>query len=76
MSLVPGDLPDRAVVSSDGSNKTMTVNEFLGIPLESQVELLLKGAVTFFRGSEKLRTIEALKILRVLRVQRAMPATT
>jgi hypothetical protein len=75
MSVAAGELPDRAVVSKDGANKTMSVQEFLRIPLEAQVELLLKGAVTFFRGSEKLRTIEALKILRELRVQRPTPAT-
>jgi hypothetical protein len=64
-------MPDRAVVQDNGSTQAMSIGEFLKMPLEQQVELLLKGSVTFFRGEAKLRTIEALKILRELRTQRA-----
>lgn len=61
--------PDRVVLTEAGVSRELTVAEFFQIPVDRQVEFLIKGAVIFFSGATQLRTLEALKVLRAERAR-------
>ncbi|MBL8956577.1 MAG: hypothetical protein JNK82_37730 [Myxococcaceae bacterium] len=58
------EVPDRVLVTEGSRVREMTVAEYLRLPLDRQLELLMLGHVKFFRGGTALRTIDALKVLR------------
>ena len=66
----PENLPDRIELKSGGTFRQLTVQEFLEIDLHSQVDLLLRGDVSFFSGRIELRALDALKALNTLKKQK------
>jgi len=58
------ELPDRVVMTNGPRPREAKVEEYLGYPLDTQLEMLMRGQVKFFRGQRQLRTIDALKVLR------------
>ena len=63
--------PDRVVLGARGSERALSIDAFLKIPVDEQLELLFRGEVSFFSGQIPVRALEALKLLRQ---QRAVPA--
>jgi hypothetical protein len=61
--------PDRVIVTRASGTAQLSVGEFQKIPLHEQVELLMKGNITFFAGQTKLRTVDALRVLRTAATQ-------
>ena len=65
-------IPDRAVLKVSGQTRELNIAEFLMIDLKEQVNHLFRGEVTFFLGSQQLRTVDALKALRAQRASLAV----
>ena len=67
-------MPDRVVITTNGVPRESSIDEFFSLPLNQQVEFLLKGEVSFFCGASLLRTTDALKVMRQQRVAGLPPA--
>jgi hypothetical protein len=72
VTAVDSPRPDRALLKSGGNTRDIAIAEFMNMPIDKQMELLLQGQITFFAGKTQLRTLDA---LRVLREERARQVT-
>ena len=55
---------DRIVIDEDGASKTLTPDEWKGMPIIQRVRLLGGGAATFFAGATPVPAKLALEALR------------
>jgi hypothetical protein len=69
MSPAAPELPDRVVMTTGETRRELSVEEFMKISLDVQVELLFRGQLAFFAGQRSIRTLDALRILRQLRAR-------
>jgi hypothetical protein len=58
-------IPDRVVILDGHSGRNLAMTDFMGLPLQERVRLLLAGRVTFYVGEERLVTREALAALQM-----------
>jgi hypothetical protein len=57
----------RIVVTKNGRETTLTVKEWLAMPLPERVDHLGVGSVHFYDGAQKLTAREALAVLKAIR---------
>lgn len=60
--------PDSVLIQKNGGARKVPVTEYLRLPVEEQVELLLRGKVSFYCGEQSMQTKQALKELRKMKV--------
>jgi hypothetical protein len=55
---------DRVIISDGGARRELTVEQFLGLPLDVRIQLVLARAVEFYRGFAPIDVKIALNSLR------------